>query len=206
MGRPETDVIKRSAFTVLGVGLYLSQNFKDALSVQLAQSSTLLRVGAPANCFLIMQNNLANTYRGLGQEEEALGMRRDAYLGTLKLNGEDDLQTIMMANNYAYSLKELARVEEAKALYRKYMLVSQRVLGDCDHRTLTMKKKFAQTVYEDASATLRDLREAVTTLEETARTARRVMGSAHPLTSVIKESLQAARAALRAREPPSETS
>ena len=57
-------------------------------------------------------------------------------------------------------------------------------------------------LHHDDGATLDDLSEAVTTLEETARTARRVMGSAHPLTSVIKESLQAARAALRAREPP----
>ena len=61
-------------------------------------------------------------------------------------------------------------------------------------------------LHHDDGATFDDLSEAVTTLEETARTARRVMGSAHPLTSVIKESLQAARAALRARETPTKAS
>ena len=52
-------------------------------------------------------------------------------------------------------------------------------------------------------ATLADLREAVTTLEETERTARRVLGGAHPLTDAIEDTLQNARAALRARETPS---
>ena len=37
-------------------------------------------------------------------------------------------------------------------------------------------------LYEDDGATLDDLREAVTTLEDTERTARRVLGGAHPLT------------------------
>ena len=106
----------------------------------------------------------------------------------------------MAANNYALSLKELDRLDEARALYRKWMLVSQRVLGDCDHRTLTMKKKFAQTVYEDARATLRDLSEAVATLEKTARTARRVFGGAHPIVEDMDRSLRKARVLLSIRE------
>ena len=52
----------------------------------------------------------------------------------------------------------------------------------------------------DPAATLDDLHEAVTTLEETERTARRVFGGTHPLTSTIERHLQNARAALRARE------
>ena len=98
------------------------------------------------------------------------------------------------------SLKELDRLEEARALYRKWMLVSQRVLGDCDHRTLTMKKKFAQTVYEDDRAALGDLREAVKTLVETARTARRVLGGAHPVVEDTGRSLRKAQALLSIRE------
>jgi hypothetical protein len=62
------------------------------------------------------------------------------------------------------------------------------------------------TESQDPTATLDDLREAVTTLEEIEPTARRVLGTAHPITSAIDYSLQNARAALRAREtqPPSE--
>ena len=57
-------------------------------------------------------------------------------------------------------------------------------------------------LYEDPDATLDDLREAVTTLEEIEPTARRVFGGAHPLTKTIVETLRDARAALRARETP----
>ena len=63
-----------------------------------------------------------------------------------------------------------------------------------------MKLNFAITLYEDDDATFDDLREAVTTLEETKRIAQRVLGGAHPTTVEIEESLQDARAALRARE------
>ena len=52
----------------------------------------------------------------------------------------------------------------------------------------------------DPAATLDDSREAVTTLEDTAQIARRVLGGAHPVTTVIENSLQKARGALGARE------
>ena len=52
-------------------------------------------------------------------------------------------------------------------------------------------------------ATLDDLREAVTTLEDTVRIARRVLGGTHPLTKYMEQYLQDARAALAARETPS---
>ena len=61
---------------------------------------------------------------------------------------------------------------------------------------------YARALYEDPAATLDDLREAVATLEETERIARRVFGGAHPLTGGIEETLRDARAALRARETP----
>ena len=57
-------------------------------------------------------------------------------------------------------------------------------------------------LYMDPAATLDDLREAVTTLEEIERTARRVMGGAHPITTGIERDLQKVRAALRETPPP----
>ena len=53
-----------------------------------------------------------------------------------------------------------------------------------------------------ASATLDDLREAVTTFEDLARIVRRLLGGAHPFTEGIEINLRAARAVLRARETP----
>ena len=46
----------------------------------------------------------------------------------------------------------------------------------------------------DPGATLDDLREAVTTLEDAERIARRVLGRSHPLTVDIEDDLQNARA------------
>ena len=53
---------------------------------------------------------------------------------------------------------------------------------------------------KDPAATLNDVREAVTTLEETERTMRRVLGGAHPHTERIEVYLQESRTLLRARE------
>ena len=52
----------------------------------------------------------------------------------------------------------------------------------------------------DDDATPDDLREAVTTLEEIERTARRVFGGAHPTTAGIWSCLQQARETLQLRE------
>ena len=55
---------------------------------------------------------------------------------------------------------------------------------------------YARALYINDTATLDDIREAVTSLEETARIARRVLGGAHPLTTGIEDELEASRAAL----------
>ena len=59
-----------------------------------------------------------------------------------------------------------------------------------------MRWNYAKALYRAEGATLDDLHEAVTRLEDTERTARRVMGGAHPITEGIEDELQNARAAL----------
>ena len=106
----------------------------------------------------------------------------------------------MAANNYATSLITLESFEEAKALLRKMMPVARRELGEEDGTTLTMRGCYAMAIYQNNRATLEDLHEAVTTLEETERIARRVLGGAHPLTAGIDTTLRNARVVLHARE------
>ena len=127
-------------------------------------------------------------------------MQRDVYSGRLKLHGEEHPQTLQAASNYATSLAELQRFEEARSLMRKSIPVARRALGESNEITIKMRVHFAMALYEDAAATLDDLRESVTTFEEIERIARRVMGGAHPLTEGIENDLRNARAALRARE------
>ena len=150
-----------------------------------------------------MQANLAITYENLGRLEESLRLKRDVYTGFSRLFGEEHANTLREANNYAASLNELKRFEEAKTVFRKVLPVARRVLGESNQITLTMRKIHAETLYMDSAATLNDLREAAATLEETTRTTRRVLGNANPRVWLFEESLERARAALRARERPS---
>ena len=80
------------------------------------------------------------------------------------------------------------------------MPVARRVLGKTHDTTLRLSWHYARALYEDDGATLDGLREAVTTLEDVERTARRVMGGAHPTTEGIKKELRDVRAALDARK------
>ena len=66
-----------------------------------------------------------------------------------------------------------------------------------------MRGCYAEALYRNDSATLDDLREAVTTYEDIERIARRVFGGTHPIVETIGRHLQNAREALRARETPS---
>ena len=80
------------------------------------------------------------------------------------------------------------------------MPVAQRVRGESDALTLSMRSNYARALYGDPGATLDDLRETVTTLEEIERIARRVLGGAHPLTSAFERHLRRARDTLAASE------
>ena len=100
------------------------------------------------------------------------------------------------------SLNGLQRFKEAKALLRKVIPVARRVLGESNELTLKMRWCYAVALYKDPAATLDDLREAVTTLEDAERISRRVFGGAHPFVANIEPCLRGARAALRARETP----
>ena len=97
------------------------------------------------------------------------------------------------------SLNRLRLYKEAKALMRKWIPVARRAF-EANEVTLSTMSLYATIIASDPSATLTDLREAVTTFEEIERTARRVLGGAHPTTMGIEDELRNARATLRARE------
>ena len=146
------------------------------------------------------QSNLAITYSRLGRIEEAARIEDEVYSEHVRFFGEENRNTLVAASNYASSLIRLQRFEEAKPLLRRTMPMTRRVFGENHEFTLKIRWCLAVALYKDPGATLDDLREAVTMLEETERTARRVLGGVHPLTEGIEKSLQNARAALRANE------
>ena len=205
VGRPEADKVRMSAMNELASCLGAGNHHEAALSVKETELSILRRVGVPESNILISQGNLAGTYQSLGRDQEALRMKRDVYSGWLKLNGREDRETLLAANNYASTLLSLKRFKEGKTLLRRITPVARRVFGESDELMLKMRLAYAGSIYFDAAATLDDLHEAVTTLEETERIARRVFGGAHPLTTVIERQLRASRATLSARDASSIT-
>ena len=145
---------------------------------------------------LAVQSNLANTYDKLGRREEALNLYRDVYSGELILYGTAHEQTIISASNYAWTLKALRRYDEVKTLTRNTLPVARRVFGESAQLTINMRWCYGLALCRDDGTTLDDLREALTTLEETARISRRVLGGAHPTTGWIELAHQGAYAAL----------
>ena len=203
VGRPEGNWLRRGAINLLGNGLHDADHHQDALSVREAELSLKRRLNAPEESILIVQANLASSYEHVGRTEEALSLQRDVYLGFQRLSssfGEECLETLVVATNYARDLLDLRRFEEAKSLLRKNVPVARRVLGESNQITLAMRWDYAAALYLDDSSTPDDLREAVATLEDAGRTARRVFGGAHPTATGIPLCLQDARAVLRARE------
>ncbi len=151
---------------------------------------------------LATQGNLAITYEALGLHEQALAMKREVYSGHLKLHGEEHENTLRAATNYATSLHALKRFDEVKSLLRRTIPVARRVIGEHHEFTLKMRWIYALALCMDPSVTLDDLREAVTTLEDAERIARRVFGGSHTITLCIEVDLRDGRAALSAREAP----
>ena len=189
--------------SVLGNGLSDAGHHEDALPVGEAALAMKRRLGVTDQSMLVTQGNLAITYHMLDRPEEANRMLRDIYSGWASLQGEEHENTFIAADNYALSLLDLRRFEETKSLLRKTMPVARRFLGKGHELTLKMRRTYARALYINPAVTLDDLHEAVTTLEDTERIARRVLGDTHPTTEGIEYDLQNTRAALRARETPS---
>ena len=202
VGRPEEDPFRRVAMTTLGNGLADASQHEDAMSVYKADLSMerILGTSGSGDRLLAVKANLANVYESLGLFEDVMRLRQAVYSGRVKLNGEENKITLIGALNYAASLLKAQRFEEAKSVLRKTIPVTRRVFGENAEVTLKMRSCYAQTLFRNGSATVDDLRVAVTTLEDTDRTARRVFGCANPIVVQLEQNLRESRAFLRARE------
>ena len=185
LGRPETDGHRTAAISELGNGLLGIGQYDDALSVKETHLATLRRLDADKQNILDVQGNLAVTYATLERYELALRMKRIVYYGYLKLKGKEHKDTLISANNYADSLIQLERYKTVMDLLRETLPIARRVLDESDETMLRLRVNYARAlcvVSADAvtGTSLDDLREAVTTLEESERTARRVFRGTRP--------------------------
>ena len=132
-----------------------------------AELSMMRRLGASEDNMLGVQTNLASTYQRLGRMKRPCAWRH-VYSGRVRLDMARNMKNLIAASNYAWPCY-LERFEEAKALLRKTMPVARRVLGESSETTLKMRWTYAAALYNNTGATLDDLREAATTLEDPER-------------------------------------
>ena len=87
-------------------------------------------------------------------------------------------------------------------MLREKVPVARRVLGENHNVTLNLRWYYAGALYQDPAATLDEIREALTMLEEIEPIARRVLGGANPVVVGIEHDLRVYRARLRGAPPP----
>ena len=200
LSRSELQQVRAMAMNQLANGLASANRLEESVSVKEANLSMLRRLGVPKEQVLAAQGSLAVTYQMCGRFDHASSMWQDVYSGILMVHGEEYPPTIQAASNYASSLAELKRYDEARSLLKKWMPIAQRVVGKSNELTLKMRVVYAAARYKAENATLDDLREAVTTLEEIQRTARRVFGGAHPFAVLVARDLQNAQRKITLQE------
>ena len=142
---------------------------------------------------LVMQTNLANTYRSLGRLKEALLLRQEVYARISALHGLNR-DTLLTAANLASTLvDDLEQFDEARAFLRDRIPEAIRVLGKDHDLTFKLQRIYAQCLYENDGASLEDITAAVATLEDLDRRQTRIFGAAHPQTNTTRFFLAEAR-------------
>ncbi len=190
MGRPETDLFRSGAMTILGSGLHEAGQHEDALSVQEAEFAMERRRGAAEDYMLGLQNNIAKSYDQLGRREEALRMHREIYAARLRLTGPRDGLTLFAAGNLARQLLTSNLWAEAKQFLREQIPIALEALGPDHVETLKMRGRYATVLVRGSE---KDYAGAVTILDDVVRRCRRVCGDSHPLTERAQGALAAAR-------------
>ncbi len=101
--------------------------------------------------------------------------------------------TLNLAGNLGRTMIKVKKYAEARNLLGGRVPVAIQVLGKEHHVTTRLRWFYCQAIYKDADATLGEVREAVTMLEDVAITSRRVFGAEHPTARGCQYALDEAR-------------
>ena len=181
--------------TQLGLGLDAGGQYAEQLRVHEADLATETRLGAPEVDLLTTKNNLAMCYGKTGRPKEARRLHSEVHAGWLRLKGTDHEQTINAANNLAISSMALGHLGDAKSLLRKNIRACRRSFGADHVYTFRAHSLFVRILYIE-QASMEDLREAVSIMEDVCRRGRRVLGDSHPEYQELQFTLATARRVL----------
>ena len=203
LGRPETDHIRGQSLNILASGLFKEGDpgrCEEAYAVQQADLAARRRLTPnDQSGQLMVFSAMANTLSALGRSDEALKIHRFMYTKIAESPGddEDSFGTMM---NFAAELKRSGEphlLAERRTLLRDKVPVAQRVLGPHHRLTLQLRSEYAQLKFDDDRATLDDRLAQLAVLEGVVRTARQVLGAAHPLTESFAHNAEWARTIAR---------
>ena len=139
------------------------------------------------------QTDIAGCYDTLGQHELAYPIMARAYAKRVAKVGAAEPATLNLAGNLGRTTLKLKKYAEARDLLGGRVPVAIQVLGKEHHVTIRLRWFYCQAIYKDADATLGEVREAVTMLEDVAITSRRVFGAEHPTARGCQYALDEAR-------------
>ena len=207
LGRPETDVSRRTAVRTLAIALSRNGDDETALAAFEAHLGAERRFFA-ANWeersrdddILTAEKQISHCYAHLGRHYEAITLRRSIYERRLAKHGPMDVNVLNDAMSLAFSLVSDYFFEEAKTFLRDIIPRSESVLGNQHHNTLAARRLYAKAVYTDAHSSLDEQREAIATLEDCRRIGRQVFGNEHPICEAVDDSLVKARERLSLQE------
>jgi hypothetical protein len=202
VGRPEKDQLRLAAMRQLGNGLGAADRHEEGLAVKEAELAAHQRLFPfDIGNLLTAKGNIANTLDSLGRHDEALAMRRDVFQQRKQIIGMEDDDTLREGVNLAAGLIQLGRIADARSFLseNKCVAVAKRCLGPDHDLTLKLRLCESGAVAHDDTASLDELKQAVATMEDVCKRARRVLGSEHPLTDVYQRKRDSVRDAYLSR-------
>ena len=124
---------------------------------------------------LTAMNNLAGTYRSLGQLKEAAELHEKVLDASQRTLGMEHPDTLTSMNNLAGTYRSLGQLKEAAELHQKVLDTSQRTLGMEHPNTLTSMNNLAGTY-----RSLGQLKEAAELHQKVLDARQRTLGMEHP--------------------------
>ena len=132
---------------------------------------------------ITLRGNISVSLGKLGRREEALSIKRECYQYLVDREGKKGERAIYQAFNIAADLNQLKRYTEATSFLRDQIPLATRMLGKDHEITLKFQKLYAKTLFAPPDGPWsEDKVRAHGLMEAFTRSARRVLGPAHPET------------------------
>ena len=188
LGRPEADECRDLALVQLGIGLHGIEQYDDALVAFRGFLDNSRRAGMSEDQLLCGQTNVANCLWRVDQADERLRIERHVFSRCRALYGDREEDTMISALNLADTLiNKVGRCEEVPPLLRSISLIAKEKYGPEHDLTIRIMWKLGLALAKSIDGDEADEGRAL--LFDMRQIARRVLGTAHPMTHNVQGDL-----------------